>query len=40
MSHFLKQYGNYSIDEQKNMIPIEWELYYYQTVQDVEKKNE
>ena len=40
MSHFMKQRGSYSIDEQKNMYPFEWELYYYQTVNDFKEREE
>lgn len=34
----MKQEGNYSIPEQKDMYPFEWELYYYQTVNDYRER--
>jgi len=36
----MKQHGNYSITEQKEMFPYEWELYYYQTVNDFKIREE
>lgn len=39
MSHFLKKHGGYSITEQNNMTPFEWEIYYYMTAADFRKEH-
>lgn len=40
MFWFLKQHGNFTLNEIYMLIPYEFEIYYYMTVADVKKKKE
>ena len=40
MFHFMKQNGNWAMDEMYSLHPWEFELYYYMLVNDIKAKHE